>query len=369
MAWMYKMEHYSILTFLVIVLSGIGLLGILDAWVTNHKRSAFRAISFGVIFSICLLEFGLRIIKHQELSSYQELTSKNFIKKYKSVYDQGDLSYMYEGVRNTSYCFNAKEFEYCRSFNEWGIPDVQIIDTAKSNIIFLGDSFTEGVGAAQDATVVAHFNLLTNQKYNCINAGIGGSDLFFQWKLYQYNLPSLQPKAIVFILNSTEIGDVSIRGGDERFEAEGVIVKHPPFWEPIFASSYIVRQICKIMTIDWTLETASKREATHSKAISQINDKLIEIGKYGKENGIQIFYVLHPLKEECISGAFISPKLTSVLNAIPDHQILNTLDSFSQLNNCELLYWKIDKHFNSLGYLTFAEIILENLGNQLEMIE
>ena len=367
---MFKTDHYSVLTFLVLVIGLIGLLGLLDSKIPHQKRPAIRAFSFGVIFSICLLEFGLRIIMHKELSTHPELKTKNiFIKRYKSIYDQGDLSHMYQGVMRTSSCFEVIEFQHCRNYNELGIPHDKSIDSSKSSIIFLGDSFTEGIGATQDASMVAKFNLLTSQKYNCINAGMGGSDLFFQWKLYQNKLKHLDFKAIVFLLNSTDVYDVSFRGGDERFGAESVFVKKPPYWEPLFASSYICRQICKVLNIDSTLESYPQRKATQAKAIRQLSEKLVEIQKFGADNQIQIFYILHPLEEECISGKFIFPELTSMFNTIPNDQVINTLPLFSQNGNCESLYWKIDGHFNELGYQSLAELIYERIGNQLLSIE
>jgi hypothetical protein len=66
-----------------------------------------------------------------------------------------DNGYYYMNAANRAEDFNKPEFHYMHTYNSLGLRDKEFSETRKPNeyrIMGIGDSFTEGVGTAQDST-------------------------------------------------------------------------------------------------------------------------------------------------------------------------------------------------------------------------
>jgi hypothetical protein len=138
------------------------------------------------------------------------------------------------------------------SYNSVGIRErnitAQEIDT--SNVILcLGDSFTEGIGAPQGSSYVRLLDTMLkikNKNVLCVNGGISGSDVFFEFhKLEKILYNTYKPQKVIISINDSDISDITFRGGSGRFLANGYLRyrSSAPWWEYIYSWSYICRII------------------------------------------------------------------------------------------------------------------------------
>jgi hypothetical protein len=356
-------SHYSILTFL----SGWLFLVSSFALLFRNKKGNYLLAIFSLLLMFLLIEVFFRFAFKKELSAHSESNSSRFIKKYVSIYHRENETYLYNGKRNISYCVAYKEFQHCRDFNENGIPHSKSIEPWLPSILFLGDSFTEGIGAPEDSTFVTEMWNKLNRSYNCINGGMAGSDVFYEWALYKSQLEVLKPKAIVFLLNSTDISDVIIRGGEERFNANAQ-VKKGPFWEPFYASSFAIRKFATAIGYNWLLLSTKKNKQEYLAAIQKLREKVNAIYIENENAGIATFFVLHPSDIECRLNQYDFKLFTEILVDIPLKAKVNTLTAFYDNNLCDKIYWTYDRHFNPKGYNILAEVVYNNLGTEMAKV-
>ena len=109
--------------------------------------------------------------------------------------------------------------------------------------LFLGDSFTEGVGGYCGKDMPSQFEDLTSKDTIAINAGIVGSDPFFQTRWYRDTFKSFPHHEVVFVLNDSDLVEFVTRGGNERFRGESVQYKKGPWFEVVYQYSHTVRAI------------------------------------------------------------------------------------------------------------------------------
>jgi lysophospholipase L1-like esterase len=354
-------KNYTFLTFLSAIL-----------FITSAFLIIFRNASSNIklalvttFFMLIVIEIFFRVIFSSTLDSHAEANSNQLLKKYVSVYHREDETHLYNGKVNFSFCGQRKEFEHCRDFNEYGIPHSRSIDPWKSSILFLGDSFTEGQGAPEDSTYVSEMYNKLNKAYNCINGGLAGSDIFYEWALYKNKLAVLQPKVIIFLINSTDIYDVMIRGGEERFDPNSK-PQGGPIWEPFYATSYIVRKVVITLGYNWLLKSPKQTNKEYLAAIEKLRSKISDISLESSQAGIKTLFILHPSDVECRLNRYDFKEFPEIIYDIPLHLKVNTLQGFTDNQLCDKIYWKHDRHFNPKGYNILAEVVFNNLGNEIE---
>jgi len=107
----------------------------------------------------------------------------------------------------------------------------------------------------------------TGEDVLLLNGGIGGSDVFYEYyKLKNLLWPQYQPEEVLIVVNSSDINDVVVRGGNERFGAETVRYKRGKWWEPIYASSLMVRLITTtLFEVQTNIGSLSENRRNHEK--------------------------------------------------------------------------------------------------------
>ncbi|MFT5165481.1 MAG: hypothetical protein ACI8P3_000708 [Saprospiraceae bacterium] len=150
---------------------------------------------------------------------------------------------------NTTRLRVRPEFLYTDHFNSLGLREREISDVLLGSqdvrILALGDSFTEGTGAHQDSTWLRllehHLQFQSpGKKILTINGGIAGSDPIFDYRRLTETFLPLKPDLVILSINNSDIFEISLRGGFERYRL-GHVVNRPPWWELFFASSLIFR--------------------------------------------------------------------------------------------------------------------------------
>ena len=142
---------------------------------------------------------------------------------------------------DTVYLGNGIEYRYPRIINSWGVSDKEWdldIAEGKIRILYIGDSFTQGDGAPADSTYPVFLEpLLLKDSLNVevMNAGVCGSDPYFELNLFKYKLAPFNPDVLIFSISRPDFTqDIAVRGGLERFDPKtGKKLKSHKFSTPI----------------------------------------------------------------------------------------------------------------------------------------
>lgn len=267
----------------------------------------------------------------------------------------------------------SAEFEYTRQTNSLGLRFPELPYKKDSNeirIMALGDSFTDGDGAPEDS---AWMNSLEyqlrkthpNSKLTFINAGVCGSDVVSEYKLFKDKLLPYQPDILLVSTNISDIDDISLRGGFERFVTkDSCHFKDGPSWEKIYATSHLFRLLF-LRNNNNLLLSNRKYEKEVQKSEEIIKATLNKFDSLTKQNNCKFVTILMPVAIDFIEkGKFHSLRaITDSLKNAP-FSVINTYDCYATKHginkqNAFDYYWKIDGHHNSKGYQVFGECVAD----------
>lgn len=303
------------------------------------------------------MEFAIRLSKR--LRTYSE---QNF-NTYQSAYDSKGINHLYTWPKNELMNPAQPEFNYSYQTNELGFIFKQDLDTCKrdSTFIFLGDSFTFGVGSSQDSSLPVLLDKKIDQ--TVINAGVPGSDPFYQEKLIDSIFAPLGFNKYIIMLNFSDVFDFQIRGGSERFISNNQVqYRDRPLIETFYKYSHLIRAIIHgVCKMDYSLLSKSKVEKLELEAVEAYTNLLLSISsrynlqvillpyprQYGNNKksleAIQKYHTISAL------GESLKEKNTKVydLNALLNPLLNN--------ENYTLYSWPIDGHYNAKGYGLIAD--------------
>ena len=271
-----------------------------------------------------------------------------------------------------------KEYKYELNTNSEGLRDREYTATKSDReyrIIGLGDSFTEGRGVCSDSTWEKFLERglnrkIKNKKITVINAGIAGSDLFFEYLLLKKRLLKYNPDLVILAINSSDIEDVVIRGGIERFKKDNAIRdKKINCQMYLYSLSYIFRHINHdILKKDYLLLKHKERKKKEKKAIKKNYSCIMKFKKLSEDKKFDLLIVFHPTSNEVIRGKWEFNNLIKKINSDTDIQTLNLLDYYLNKTNISKqnisqYYWDIDLHHKAKGYKIFAKAIENKILN------
>ncbi|MDZ4846262.1 MAG: SGNH/GDSL hydrolase family protein [Chitinophagales bacterium] len=303
--------------------------------------------------------------------TYSEKTEGKYVSYYNARIKSPYHVYGPHELRN----LNRSEFNYSYKTNSLGLREKELSlekpDSA-CRILFLGDSFTEGIGTPNDSTYPALFGQFLQQAHNrhvdVINAGISGSDPFYCFRLYQDKLVDFRPDPVVLAINSSDITDYIFRGGMERFQPDGSVrFRKGPWWELPYRFCHFVRWIVhEQMQYDRTFMKEENSEKIDQEAREAIVQCLDDFNKLCKMHGANFIAVLHPTPVE-FKGSFSNKNnIRPIASALDSLAIMNIvlyeqLGKFFNKENIEQYYWTNDGHYNSKGYAVFAKSVAESI--------
>ncbi len=272
--------------------------------------------------------------------------------------------------------YRNKEFSFYRKKNDKGLSEKNIPkkDSAEIRILCLGDSFTEGAGTSYDSSWVKHTEALLNEtnrgnKFTLINAGLSGSDPFFEYLLLKNNLLDYKPDWVIMNVNQSDIFDFIIRGGMERFKSDGTVqYNYRPWWYQAYRYSYITRHIVHdVFHLSQMLHTIEDEQKLVARAIKEINAVGQSLEKLGDEAGFKFVMVLQPLHSEIEANRYLYNNYLHIIDNL--RYTINLMPCFvdrvKHLNDKSGYYWPADTHFNTKGYQIMGECIFENLDSIL----
>lgn len=316
------------------------------------------------VCSIAIALFGAELTM-RKLGRYATYTEK-FGGEYSSLYNPGEVTWLHVYTPFTVRTDYSHEFSYHFTANNEGLLDY-LFDTAKSTntkrILFLGDSFVQGIGAPYDSSCPKLLEEIlskkfTSNKIEVFNCGVGGSDPVFVEKLLEQQLWKYKPDQVIMAINGTDINDVVIRGGSERFNVDSTVsYTTAPWFEPAYKHSFLFRSILHdVMNYSWMLLSEKQYAAKHKKSVEDIKFSMLRIRNACSHRSVPLLFIWQPLRDEYEKNCY---------NAIsaPDWGDFIYLDILPCVKRTGLgtddLFWADDKHFNSTGYWCYANCVAD----------
>jgi len=326
----------------------------------NKLTNAILFLS-ALIFAITIAEICLRLF-HINYSY-----SESRFGYYKSIFDQKIITNNSFYEPNSIHYLEAKEFYYKRATNTLGLSDKEPKQFKEANdyiIIGLGDSFTEGDGAHSDSTWLKFLEMnmpdTDSINYEWINAGICGSDPFYEYKLLKDKLLSYNPD-LVIINYGNDLDDIIFRGGMERFDTKEIAI-NKKIWEPVYIFSFLYRTIIhEICGYNYLLLSKSEYEQEKQRAINQLKVSLLNFKKLSEEYNFELLIVFHPMIKDIDENRYKDNCFDQLINFSVENNInyIDLLKYYCEVENIssknsQNYYWVYDGHHNAAGYEKFA---------------
>lgn len=343
------------------------------------RRKFNRLIIQTVVFSIAivlLLFEGVFVITGFK-STYHEKRNKYF---YKSHYIPDDYSYFHLWSKN--HYLQTDEYCFFRSVNSLGLSDCEPQlkkASGEFRILALGDSFTEGDGAHADSTWLRFLENLIDTlpikvPLSYMNAGICGSDPLYEYMLLKEKLLKYHPDLVILALNSSDIFDVMLRGGIERFCTDSTVkYRKPPAIESLYAMCHISRLVFEKFKWDEFLIGDYMTSPLPEIAAEDIYSTILLFQELSNKHGFELLIVFHPFKYELENdylGLIDVLEKTELKTGISCFNMMTYYKNVESMDkdNYDIYYWEADGHHNAKGYAAFARGIFLKL-HQMGIID
>lgn len=347
----------------IIIYASLWLLtkGLITRFVNGStKKTNYITIISSVFIIISFLELFLRLFGI--VAVYSE--KRDYL--YKSMYDDSFADFFINGRKNSTNLHSGTEYLFARVPNKEGYSDKEWNISKPDScfrILALGDSFTEGDGAHKDSTWVKFLERkYQNNKLEFMNAGLCGTDIVFVFHNFQNKIIKYKPDLVILCINRSDIDDIIIRGGFERFANNKINFRDAPWWEPIYAASHISRLFFRTF-FDYYFIAKTESYARKVESMQIIKSSLIKFKEFCSNNNCEFVCVTHPMNNEVRDHNYdyeeIIPFCTKnniIYIDLYDYYLRQNVDK-----NINYYYWAKDGHHNANGYKLMAEGIFEGL--------
>lgn len=336
----------------------------------NGIRWVYSIALFMLVLELLLMITGTT-------KTFSEKTYGSYISPFKSTYSQ-DYYYHTWDHSTPTHTLSTPEFSFTYPTNSLGYPDVEWSQTKKDphalRIVTLGDSFTEGDGAAYDSNYVAHLKRKLSAdscSYEILNAGVCGSDPAFNFVNLRDRIIHYNPNMVIQMISSPDIlHDFATRGGLERFKSNKIMVNNPPWWEPIYAMSYTSRILFRLIGYGEQLIKSKRSKDDLIKITEAVFSEYIS---FCDANKIKLIIVVRPEIDELKQGKYaydFNSFETYIRSLSKEATVINLLPSYQQTlsitnTSANDYYWQKDRHHNAKGYKMLADGIYDALRNEI----
>lgn len=313
------------------------------------------AVSFGIAEMVCRLK-GVYL-------SYNERTGAG---GYTSPFQTDNRGWTHRYNAGETRFLKRNEFVDSWTANEDGLKDKPFyLNREAKRCLVLGDSYAEGVGAPPDSSYPKILESIFYQQGDSftqvINAGIGGSDVFFEYQLLLALWPKYKPTAIIVTCNSSDIPEYLTRGGFERFVADGSVqYRRGPWFEQLYVRSLVVRLLVHdVFHYDFNFIQQQNYVEEVAKAERAISAALDSFQMFCNIHRLPLVVVFHPLYPD------IQHPENYQLKPLIEHCLQKNIRHTDELeylfqqgitkNNWQRIYWPSDGHFKSEGYELLAK--------------
>ncbi len=269
---------------------------------------------------------------------------------YENGYERNSTGkYLYKKdlkVRYNELGFRGKAFDKTKGTNE-------------KRITILGDSFVEGHGVEDTQTMPYYLEKLLNihdshDQYKVFNAGVCGADPLSEINYFNKRLTDLQNDLVVLVIYENDNRDMNIRGGTERYIANGLRYKKTPISEYFYAASHVFRVFSNIYDVfikPRFEECKPKNEILIKNAIEEF------VSKYNTH--LLVFYLPGRNTEETC----FERNLNEILSHDEDIPYYNIRKNYigNKIWSDDKYFLINDDHHSSSGNKFLAEIIKEKI--------
>jgi lysophospholipase L1-like esterase len=362
--------HTHLMPFIYLILADLFILRFLSKKAYSPTFKNILLLCISVLLALFIAESFLSVTGINK--TYMEQINGNYV----SPYTPQDKSHYHVWTPGKPHWITKPEYSFWRPTNSLGFADEEWRISKKpkeKRLLALGDSFTEGDGAAYDSNYVSLLRTklnTTEDSFYVMNAGVCGSDPFNNFIILRDLLLAYKPDVIIQSLGSGDMNaDIMLRGGMERFISDGSLKYRPaPWWEPIYAMSYISRIFFKKMGYNEMLRHDGQTQAETERVEKSTRELFALYAELCKKNGITCVVVLHPERNEIQSNKYnyeFSP-LVRYLSSDLHIQVVDLLPSYqSYIKSAHAsdadYFWSRDGHHNSLGYKMMAETTFDNI--------
>jgi lysophospholipase L1-like esterase len=292
-------------------------------------------------------------------------------------------SYYHVWKAGSKHLLSGPEFSFERHSNSLGFADYEWIKKKPDNIIrilCLGDSFTEGDAAHYDSSYVAVLRRnmsLKHQQVEVLNAGTCGSDPFFNFANLRDRLIEYEPDIVIQTYSSNDLlNDYLLRGGMERFKKPNYLsYPHSPWWEPLYAVSYVFRVFVRAYGYNANLTWFNGTEE-EKKDIIEVHESFFrkEYHPFTETQGMRFFLFALPMRNEIANNSyeFEQPQFQSMLRGygINAFDLMPCYQEYLEKMRLSVsdVYWVKDAHHNAPGYHMMAACIEQIIGPALDSL-
>jgi hypothetical protein len=340
----------------------------LGLFIKNKETLLNFTVSLSIFFALLfVLDTGLRM--YGKKKNFFEQRNQFF---FESVYDNHSKTHYHLYEANTEIKVSFDEFNYYRKTNSLGLTCAEIPTVKEPNeyrVFVMGDSFAEGFGVDQEQSFAYLLTSCFKAHYDNVsfyNTAVSGSDIVFNLKLLQDKLTVFKPDKIIYILNMSDIQDITIRGGNERFcKPDKICIPSAPFIEIPYSVSFVFRHIIHdFYDYDYLLLNEKVRLQKEAEAQQILAEILEEFTLYCNAHSIDFQLVLQPIYPELENREYKYPIFYQLSNKYPESiDLLKLWKADSTLQNVgrKDLYFMLDNHFNVAGNALVAKSICENI--------
>lgn len=345
--------------------------------ISFNRKTVYKCLSitaFTIILAFVLGEILLRITG--TFSTYCEKVFGFY--NYNSEPMHKNTWLLTRPRNNYTILCSKGEYFNIRSTNSLGLSDKEP-DTALFRkaplIIGIGDSFTEGFGVDQDSTWLKWLEYDLHKKgfasYSFMNAGVGGSDIIYEYMLFERNLLKYKPKILMVAINQSDIWDITQRGGFERFLPNGVTkYRKGPEWEWLYEHFHLVRfYVYHFLKLNQSFLSDRELRQKSLESVHIINNCILKFSNLSKKYNFNLIIIVHPLFNEIINHKY--NMLDRTIDFCKKNNI-SYIDMLSHFNNIEKineknvsLYHYKDMHYNKEGYKAFARGVLQYMEDSV----
>ena len=350
--------------------------------VSAQARSRMRL----TLVTTVLLVVGLELFARFGLGTYTTYFERNGATVYSSISEHTGPSWFHIYSPDVDVTWTTADFVHVRRTNSLGLSEREIpvekpVDEYR--IVVLGDSYTEGVGADYETTWVkvmesalaAHW---PDRRIITYNAGISGSDPLFAYMLLREKLVAYAPNLVLAAVNTTDVEDILLRGGMERFQPDGTYLspRTPPSWEWLYGVSYLSRHVVHdILGYDRFFISRSQQEPDRRRAVEEIYAAVPAFAELGLEHEFRFATVFHPNGEEIVNGAY-SYDFDAIIDALRTEARIEVIDMMPHWRDHlrdtgrdqAEFFWPTDGHHTPEGYGVMGRAIASDLV-ALELVE
>jgi hypothetical protein len=354
--------------------------GLYKFYTSTKKYKIFIFSSLLIVLSLYLCEIISRFI-YTKYVSYNELDGGFYVSNQKSLlYEQ--IHFINIQGRKDIHTLEFDPFEERNissveniirpneKYNRLGLRG-DIPDSSKRVIVTFGDSFTEGACVTIDSSYPVLFeNMIRtiDNDFRVLNAGVSGNDPFFDSKmLFKLNKKFPIERAI-FLINTTDLDDVSQRGGNERFlSGGGLNYVETPWWERIYAFSYLFRvYVHNVLRLDYTFSKSDEREKKNIDSIQKIKQHFEnDVLPFCIENNIKVTIAIHPIFHELDNNFSIYKIMSKEFSQIKNIEFVDTFSDLKHQSQKTKTFYMLDGHCTGIGYFTIARAIFEKIEDEL----